>query len=63
MNRMKISEQSVRESENFEGYMPSSSDEFRMLVKNKAVESFAKAESKIKKVKLDSFLTKLYLAL
>jgi hypothetical protein len=63
MNRIKIAEQVLKDSDNFEGLMPNSSDEFRMLVKNKAVESFARAEAGVKRLKIDSLLTKLYLAL
>ncbi len=52
------------ENENHEGLMLSSSQEFNMLVKNKAAMAFAKAEERARKpVKLDMLLTKLYLAL
>jgi len=54
----------MKETENHEGLMLSSSQEFNMLVKNKAAMAFAKAEERARKpVKLDLLLTKLYLAL
>lgn len=56
-------EVALKDTENYEGYMLTGREEFEMLVKNKAVESFIKAESKSKSVKIDGMLTKLYLAL
>jgi hypothetical protein len=53
----------VKDSENFEGYMANSNEEFKMLIMNKAMKSFAKAEAHFKPIKLDSLLSKLYLAL
>lgn len=53
----------VKDSDNYEGLMPNNNEEFRMLVRNKAVASFARAEAATKPIKLDLLLTKLYLAL
>lgn len=53
----------LKDTENYEGYMLTGKEEFDMLVKNKAVDSFIRAESKSKPAKIDLMLTKLYLAL
>lgn len=53
----------LKDTENYEGYMLTGAEEFEMLVKNKAVDSFIRAESRTKPAKLDLMLTKLYLAL
>ena len=60
--KMRI-EPAVKDTDNYEGLMLNSNDEFKLLVRNKAVESFSKAEAAAKPVKLDLLLTKLYLAL
>lgn len=63
MKKIRIAEKTMKDTDNYEGLMPNSSEEFKMLVKNKAVRSFASAEAHQKHVKLDLLLTKLYLAL
>ncbi len=63
MKKLKLAEKTLKDSENYEGLMLNSNEEFRLLIKNKAVRSFASAEANTKPVKLDVLLTKLYLAL
>lgn len=53
----------LKDTENHEGLMVNSNEEFKMLIMNKAMKSFAKAEAHLKPIKLDSLLSKLYLAL
>jgi hypothetical protein len=63
MNKLKVAEKGFKDSENHEGLMANSNEEFQMLIRNKAVKTFARAEAKSRPVKLDLLLTKLYLAL
>jgi hypothetical protein len=63
MNKKSKIETPVKDTDNYEGLMLNSNEEFKLLVNNKAVQSFSRAEAASKPVKLDLLLTKLYLAL
>jgi hypothetical protein len=53
----------LSDTDNFEGFMPSGSEEFAMLIKNKGTRSFASREAGHKSKDIDGILAKLYLAL
>jgi phosphotransferase system IIB component len=63
MNTKTLNKEVLKDTDNYEGFMSNTNSEFQLLIKNKAVKSFARAEAASKPVKLDLLLTKLYLAL
>ena len=56
-------EAKLSDSDNFEGFMPSGTEEFAMLVKNKGTQSYASRDSGRRSKDIDGIIAKLYLAL
>jgi hypothetical protein len=63
MNKRTGNSKGQRDSGNHEGFMLNSNEEFKLLIKSKAVKSFMKEEEHRKPAKIDLMLTRLYLAL
>lgn len=56
-------ETKLLDTDNFEGFMPSNSEQFALLVNNKGTRSFASKDRSKKPNEIDGIIAKIYLAL
>ena len=60
---VRVLETKMSDTDNYEGFMPSNSEQFALLVNNKGTRSFASKDRSKNSNELDGIIAKLYLAL